>query len=612
MRLTITAVALHVGCFLATPAFALRGEHRDRGHQFDERRKLKQKITTMGGSAAKAGPEAMGKKKDKLITAQAPTQAPTKKATTGPSVPLNPKLYRSSIGAFDVELPLISDNNILKGYETDEELLGALEQVARLLVNKGIEDAKQQKFADYDFIVDESFSSKEQSNDNGIASDSSSSLAGPVSSPTSAAGQTDFGTNNQEKGVDEADAVKSDGTYVFAAYGETLVVWDALTGEKIINETMPAIPAIDYGNFTDGDVIIAPSKGIAIDSAICCGFYYQPKPSIQALQLDSSRLVVIVEGYGETKRTEAKIESSILYDLLSTHVRIYDTSTLPDNLTLVTDFDINGYFQDSRAVGDNVHIVTTSSVNMFDSLYYPLQKWSDNFAPTLTDDAYLLAATELATTKLIPEFKAKLVEEIKLLGDPKLVKISLWESVLTGMEDYLFGGQAFQAYTQVTSFAATAPDAKSLAGSFMPSSWGYTYSTTDMLIFSGEGWDYLPDNNATGPTTYFLGFALDGATATPAAIGTVPGSLLSQYSLSIFDGHLRAATTIPNVWRWPSWSEGIDIVDFSAPVLESTAQNQVVILQIPVYLRKLAALQSLERKGRALLHSAFLGIPLTR
>lgn len=137
---------------------------------------------------------------------------------------------------------------------------------------------------------------------------------------------------------------------------------------------------------------------------------------------------------------------------------------------------------------------------MWDSLYYPLQKWSTSFDPTLTDDEYLLAATELATTKLIPEFKAKLAEEVKLLGDPKLVKISLWESVVTGMEDYLFGGQAFQAYTQVTSFAATAPDTKSLAGSFMPTSWGYTYSTTEMLIFSGEGWDYLPDKDATGPT----------------------------------------------------------------------------------------------------------------
>jgi len=584
MQLTIAGVAL-VACFVATPAFALRGAHQDRGLQFDERRELKQKIAsnkTKGGSAATGG---KGKMKEKAtittITTPSPTpsptQAPTKKATAGPAVPLNPKLYQSSMGAFDVELPLISDKEILQGYKTNEELLGAFEQVARLFVNKGIEDANQQKFIDYQIdynVTDEVlFPSKGGS--------SSITEGAPANSPTSAAGQTDFGTNNQEKGVDEADAVKSDGTYVYAAYGETLVVWDAVTGEKITNETMPAIPAIDYGNFTGGDFIGAPGKGIAA-SSICCGFYYQPKPYIRALQLDSSRLVVIVDGYGQTKRTEAKIESSILYDLLSTNVRVYDTSTLPSMLTLVTEFDINGVFQDARAIGENVHIVTTTSVNMWDSLYYPLQKWSNSFDPTLTDDEYLLAATELATTKLIPEFKAKLAEEVKLLGDPKLVKISLWESVLTGMEDNLFGGQAFQAYTQVTSFAATAPDTKSLAGSFMPTSWGYTYSTTEMLIFSGEGWDYLPDKDATGPTTYFLGFALDGATATPAAIGSVPGSLLSQYSLSIFEGHLRAATTIPNVWRWPSQSDGNGIVEFFAPVLESTAQNQVVILEIPV------------------------------
>ena len=36
-----------------------------------------------------------------------------------------------------------------------------------------------------------------------------------------------YDTNNQVKGVDEADIVKSNGKYVFAVYGSEIVVWDA-------------------------------------------------------------------------------------------------------------------------------------------------------------------------------------------------------------------------------------------------------------------------------------------------------------------------------------------------------------------------------------------------
>ena len=65
----------------------------------------------------------------------------------------------------------------------------------------------------------------------------------------------------------------------------------------------------------------------------------------------------------------------------------------------------------------------------------------------------------------------------------------------------------------------------------------------------------------------------------PLAIGSLPGSLLNQYSLDIFEGHLRAATNIPSLWRWPISEQPNDVL---VPVLESVSENQVVILKIPV------------------------------
>jgi DNA excision repair protein ERCC-4 len=112
----------------------------------------------------------------------------------------------------------------------------------------------------------------------------------------------------------------------------------------------------------------------------------------------------------------------------------------------------------------------------------------------------------------------------------------------------------------------------------MPTSWGYTYSTKDMLIFAAEGWDWLPARNATGSTTYLVGMKLVGATATPAVIGSFPGRLLNQYSLDVFEGHLRAATNIPTLWQWPTSTAGTEIL---VPIQVPSSQNQVIILEIP-------------------------------
>jgi Beta propeller domain len=471
------------------------------------------------------------------------------------------KVYRSKESELDVTLPLFSEN-VLDGYSDVTKLGPDIAEAAGFLANIVI---KSQNGASKRIPL--------LGTSVGAPPLILASAAAQVLSPTSpsAAGQTDFQTNNQEQGVDEADAVKSDGKYVYAAYGEMIVIWDALTGDLITNVTMPAI---ENSNVID--------QGIGLFAKPI--FFFPQKPSIRALLLESNRLVVIVDGYGSSNRVAFNLTSqnTVLNDLLATHVRVYDTTSLASSgeLTLVKAVDFNGAFQDARAVGDNIHVVTSSYVNSYYWLSEPLQRWNNNFAPDLSEEDYKSQAGALAKDKLIPSFVDQLMKDVTMFGTPKLVRISLWQSILSGMEDTIFSDGVFQAYTQVTSFAATDADLSlSLSGSFMPSSYGYTYSTPEMLIFSAQGWNYMPEKSATGPTTYFLGMKLTGATATPVAVGSLPGSLINQYSLDIFDGHLRAATTIPTLWRWPLITG--TRVDVIVPVQESTTENQVVILKIP-------------------------------
>ena len=59
-----------------------------------------------------------------------------------------------------------------------------------------------------------------------------------------AEGVTDFATNNQEESVYESDFVKSDGKFVYVAYGDIVVIWNARTGRFDANYTLPPLEQV--------------------------------------------------------------------------------------------------------------------------------------------------------------------------------------------------------------------------------------------------------------------------------------------------------------------------------------------------------------------------------
>jgi len=81
---------------------------------------------------------------------------------------------------------------------------------------------------------------------------------------SSSTGMSSEGTNNQADGFNEADVVKSDGTHVYAAYGDSIVVWDAATGTEVSRTIVPTadgngVQLCDNGSTvaqdTDPDVV---------------------------------------------------------------------------------------------------------------------------------------------------------------------------------------------------------------------------------------------------------------------------------------------------------------------------------------------------------------------
>jgi hypothetical protein len=171
----------------------------------------------------------------------------------------------------------------------------------------------------------------------------------------------------------------------------------------------------------------------------------------------------------------------------------------------------------------------------------------------MTDAEYQAEATRMAEEELIPQFMERLAADIQVSGvDLSLVRLSLFSNSVSGnnaFETSLWGGGYANSLTQVVSFDMNEPQAAgvelgtSIAATFLPSSWGHVYSNENMLFVAGQGWDWNEDAQASGHTTYLVGFKLNGATASAMVTGSVPGYLLNPYSLDFHNGYLRIATT---------------------------------------------------------------------
>eukprot|EP00540_Astrosyne_radiata_P006731 CAMPEP_0116865808 /NCGR_PEP_ID=MMETSP0418-20121206/25667_1 /TAXON_ID=1158023 /ORGANISM="Astrosyne radiata, Strain 13vi08-1A" /LENGTH=800 /DNA_ID=CAMNT_0004501349 /DNA_START=1054 /DNA_END=3456 /DNA_ORIENTATION=+ len=497
-----------------------------------------------------------------------PTPAPVTASSPSPDI----ATFNSASGLFNVSLPLFS-KNLVTPYLSKDDLKADLTDVFKLYVNQIIRG---------DFGYYYPFPIFED-----VAFDGPTAVAAPA--PPSAEGATDFETNNQEEGVDEADMVKSDGVYVYTAYGDVLVIWNATSGELTTNITFTAT-IVDTPE-TPPEVFPPP-----VEPSSSFPFPYY-SVNIQGLLLAKSRLVVILSGFGQSIRDELPYRPGI-YDAFATRIIIYDTSSLntTQTLTKVHETDIQGSYRDGRSIGDSVHLVTTAGFDTYDRLVYPLSRYHEDYAD-MTDDEYEMAALNKSETELIPAFVNRIVDDICVRGFPTVAHVGLWQTNISddiSIEEMIYSHDpVVNTYTQVASFNITDDSTElqiSMSGAFMPSSWGYTYTVSNMLVFAAQGWNWIPSVGGTGETTYFMGFSLNGDSSAPGAVGSLPGYLLNQYSMDIFDGHLRVATTIQSFWTVPESIPAtgetepmpVDNDEMAIlPIQEWITQNQVVILKIP-------------------------------
>ena len=384
--------------------------------------------------------------------------------------------------------------------------------------------------------------------------------SGQQRSSTSSKPEDNFHTNTPVDGVDPADKVKSDGKFVYAAYGDVLYVWNATDATQGVSITAMLGNATDcHWNETEAEP---------------CN--YVSKPKIQALLLSGGRLTAIVDQFSYVYPLPENYTSPIISDSTKLSVQVYDVSNvkLGTPLKMLAHEELNGSFFDGHSVDDKALIISQVLVDFY-QFTEDLYRYDSQYCG-LSSSEYTARAAEVAASK-VEAFAKQLVDELKLInnGCSNIFQVSMMQGSSNGtngnssMPD-LTGGNLISGFTQVTTFdmasdfGSDGSISLSVAGAFNEG-WISVTSVGDGFIATvTDGYTYDYSTEKSYYNTYLLGFDTTGATAEPFCYGSVPGWLSNKFSLDLWDGHLRVATTAYDDWT-----------------SNSTTSNKIFVLRIP-------------------------------
>ncbi len=310
---------------------------------------------------------------------------------------------------------------------------------------------------------------------------------GSVTAPISA-GPDYSGTNVQVAGVDELDPVKTDGTYLYAAFGDRVTVFLAYPATDL-----HVVAHIALGNLT------TPVTGS--DSVSAVGLF-----------LDGSTLLVVADAYapvasgggisvgGGAPNIVTPIRGLWLSPQLTLAFR-FDVSD-PTAPVLEQTVAISGSTFTGRMVGSVAYLVTNSPILEVNGTYEP---------PVLCEAGVCCAVSPGAIYHDPESMDAYSYTNLLALdlatGDARpMVLVTGWTSVL-----YMSPTAIYLAY--------------------------YKWSVTPQARMAVA----IPVGSEGRTSIYKL--EASGLDIVPAASADVAGSLLSQYSMDEWTGMLRVATT---------------------------------------------------------------------
>jgi inhibitor of cysteine peptidase len=338
-----------------------------------------------------------------------------------------------------------------------------------------------------------------------------------------AADSSDFsGTNNQVEGIEEGDLIKTDGKYIYIVRDRKITIVDSDPNNlKIVSE-------------------------ISSDGEVTEIFIYRNK-------------LIVINGRSHIPLKGRDKKESRLLEMLfgrvsinSTNVRVYDISdsSVP---RILSDRDYEGTYLSSRMIDDDVYIVTNSRVRLYASRMEDIagiigpdgkQAFMDKIAKATAQGQDLLGQTgfgscdelydaliDAFTSYVIPRYR----DNIKDIDhEISLKEIRYFRDLVT--PNYLM--------TTGIDLDSGKDDVSAYLGSS-----GQLYVSADHMYAAVSRYEYnaLKSKVQRYPVyenmTSVYKFALKDGRITYNAKGTVPGTIVNQFSMDEYDGAFRIATT---------------------------------------------------------------------
>ncbi len=445
-------------------------------------------------------------------------------------------LLSDLFGPFDSE----TGSSELKTFESEKELADYFaDQIA----------ARNRQFTEVDVFGRSQGGALDLTADEAAGSGSDGDAGAPPApeAPTSEAGgnvntgasDDDFSqTTIQEEGVDEADVVKTDGTYLYIIHGE----WDGST-LRIVRVSPPEQLALlsevsleGYGReiyLHDGKVVALTEMsggfyGIG-SGGVSVGSGPVPEVDVGTVDVDADDGgedakpddEVDIESDGEGDAIEPDGNGEMRYERPRTIVTVIDAS-VPDNPTILSQTRFDGTQYSSRMIDGVLHLVLAN----YQQYYYDVM-------PLLGQSELDVSAVDVAT--LLPGF-----ERIGADGAEQSGNAVTWQELYRPTDPDGFGVVAVVSLDVDNNSEFSAVGVVAEPG-LIYSSLNALYLTDTEYTFSGN----------TRETTDVYKIAYVDRGVLPVATGSVEGRILNQYSMGEHDysaqGHgrcLRVATTI--------------------------------------------------------------------
>jgi len=301
-------------------------------------------------------------------------------------------------------------------------------------------------------------------------------------------------TNVQVEGVDESDIVKIDGKYIYQVNKQRIVVADVYPSNN-----MKVISTVEFSdkNFNPQEIYVDGNKMVVLGS--------------------TNKNFNIDNGTGiKGKRVMPYYYSPSFVKAIE-----YDITNKSD-IKKIRDFEIEGSMISSRRIGKTLYIVT----NKYVDYYYFGHNVKENMTPIFYDSVLKGKERNLDCSKIrcIPHC---ITPNYMVIAGINLEKADEPANILS----YLGSGEEIYV-SENNLYVAVSEYQNDIAEK----------STNGVARVVPQYW------NTTRNTAVYK-FSLDKGNATYIAKGSVPGSILNQFSMDESDGYFRIATTVGYVSR---------------------------------------------------------------